>query len=87
LAYFSGGEMPLAYSIGAELSFLKILVIFVMLAYNSVDHKKGITFSSTQFFFPWRYPSSLFGLYGFLDQSQKNFGMEEELIKGSASWK
>jgi len=48
-------EILLGYSIGVELSFLKILVIFVMLAYNSVDHKKGITFSSTQFFPPEKY--------------------------------
>jgi hypothetical protein len=57
-----------------------------MLAYNSVDHKKGITFSSTRFF-PLRVSSSLLALLGFLDPSQKNIGMEKELVKGSASWK
>jgi hypothetical protein len=79
-------EIPLGYSIGVELSFLKILVIFVMLAYNWVDHKKGITFSSTRFY-PLRVSSSLLALYGFLDPSLKNIRIEKELIKGSASWK
>jgi hypothetical protein len=53
--------MPLGYFIGGDLPFLKILVIFVMLAYKLVDHKKGITFSSTPFL-PVKVPFFAFGM-------------------------
>jgi hypothetical protein len=41
--------MLLGYSIGPEPSFLKILTIFVMLAYNSLVHKKGSPFLQFNF--------------------------------------